>query len=265
MVTITADKTALAAFIIVASPAIYSAIPKNKAQTKEIFDRLGRNVKLNISETEKLLLTANLDMPVEQFNGLRLGLMLLGVALIPLFMLFNAWMLGLLIAGAGYMLPVFWLKNKATARKQALRKQMPTFLMFFSCALTAGADTLRAFKESAAKAGEPIKSEVEKLLNEINAGKPIAEAIMDMANRVDLDEMHTLAKTIAQSYRYGSELAEDMKNQSIQFRAARRFDAMETANKLTVKLIFPVLIFMLVPCLIAIGFPAGVALMNAFK
>lgn len=262
---ISADKAALASFLIVIGPTVYSKLPKNKTQTKEVFDRLGSRLKTESSELQKLLLTADIDFTAEQFNGIRMGLALAGIVLIPLLALFNIWWLGLVLFLAGFTMPVMWLKNKANARKQELRKQLPTFLMFFSCALTAGADTLRAFKESAVRAGDPIKSEIEKLLNEIGTGKPIAEAITDMAARIDLDEMTTLAKTITQSFRYGSELAQDMKNQSVQFRAARRFDAMETANKLTVKLIFPVLIFMLVPCLIAIGFPAGVALMNAFK
>ena len=263
---ISPGKAALAAFVVVAAPSVYSYFPKNRKQAKEVFYRLGTRLPKDASEgVTKLLKAAGVDLPPEQFAGTRIGLAFLGIVLIPVLALFGAWWLGLMLAAAGYLLPLVWLKSKANARRQALRKQLPTFLMFFSCALTAGADTLKAFKESALRVGEPLKGEVETLLSEIGAGKPLSEAVTDMAERVDLDEMRALAKTIAQSFKYGSELALNMREQSVQFRAARRFDAMEAANKLTVKMIFPVLIFMLVPCLVAIGFPAGVALMNAFK
>ena len=261
-----AGRAALLVSIAVMAPSIYRAIPKSKKEAEDVINRLGVQVKQDtLSKTAHKLKLAGSTQTPEEFHGTKLGLDGLGLLSTLIWAILGLWYLGPLLAGALYFYPDLRLNRQINERRTAIRKDMSTFLMFFSCALAAGADQRKALKESAIRLGGPIKEEIETVLLEVSAGKPISEAMFDMAERTDLDEMRAIAKTISQSMRYGSSLAEDMKEQAAQMRTARRYDSMEAANKLTVKLIFPVLIFMLLPCLIAIGFPAAVVLLEAFK
>lgn len=123
----------------------------------------------------------------------------------------------------------------------------------------------RALREASLRIGGPIAEEVEKALTEEGSGKPISEALMDMAERCDIDDFRSLAKQISQSFRYGSSLAESIKDHSEQIRLNRRYEIMEAANKLSIKLIFPVLIFILLPTMVVILYPVVVSLMQVLR
>ena len=173
--------------------------------------------------------------------------------------------LAALLVPFAYWIPSAWLDARASTRKSKIRISLADFTIYLSTAVASGAPVTRALKEAADGTGGPLAEEVEKALKENASGRSITEALTDMAERCDVDELRSLVRTIVQSYRYGSPLAETMRQYSAQMSLVRRFETMEQANKLSVKLIFPVLMFMLIPCLIIIGYPAVVSCLEAFK
>lgn len=264
------DTSIAAALLVgtaVALPALWNITPRDKNQLKEILTRTG--VKWSSEEERgalgRKLVQAGLDIPPAMFAGLRVALSSGFVILcLPLMLLGLDLFWIILLSPALYFLPGIWLNGKVAERKSAVRQSLADFSVLFSTALAAGADLILALREAASGVGGPIAAELDHALREHGVGRNINDALMDMAERLDVDELRSLVRTIVQSYRYGTPLAQTMLDHSEQLRTVRRFEVMEAAGKLTVKLTIPVLIFMLVPCMIALGFPAAIALIEAF-
>ena len=77
-------------------------------------------------------------------------------------------------------------------------------------------------------------------------------------------EINSLISTLNQIYVQGAPASEKMKEYAEQIRMSKRYEIMDAAGKLQIRLIFVVTFFMLIPLLMVIGYPALVALMSAF-
>lgn len=265
------DKAAISALLIggtVLLPAVGAGISRSQVSAQEVLCRTG--VRWSSEEERsalaRKLAQAGLDVKPEWFAGLRLALS--GgfvVACLPLLLLGMDFFWLILLAPVLYFLPGIWLNGKISDRKSAVRMSLADFSIYLSTALSAGADVQTALREAANGTGGPISQEVGRALKEAGLGRNIADVLLEMAERVDVDELRSLVRTIVQAYRYGAPLAETMRAHAEQMRTVRRFEVMEAAGKLTVKLTVPVMVFMLLPCLIALGYPALVSLMKAFQ
>ncbi len=248
-------------------PSLGKVVPANKARVSEVFCRTG----LRFSSAEerdrlaKKLAQAGIKEKPEWFLGLRLSLV--GgflVLFIPMLLVGTDLFWLVLFAPLLYLVPGIWLNGRISKRKSEIRLALADFTLFLSTALSAGSDIRLALWEAAEGAGGALREEVERALLESSTGKRLADALDEMADRCDVDELRTLARVLNQALRYGSSLAEIMRAYSEQMRTVRRFEIMEAANKLSVKLVLPVLLFILGPCMIALGYPALVALLKAF-
>lgn len=217
------------------------------------------------------LVQAGVDTTPEYLYGMK-AILASGTILISfLFMMMFStnWLSLALIAPILYFIPDLWLNKKRAARQGMIKMSLSDFAKWLAVALTAGTNLLTALSE-AAKAiaskpgGIPLRDEVELTIKDHNAGKPLVESLYDMAIRTDVEELNSLVSTINQAYLQGAPLAETVSAYSSQMRMVRKFEAMEQAGKLSIKLIPIVLVFILVPILIVIGYPAVYSLMQAF-
>ncbi|MGB9849113.1 MAG: type II secretion system F family protein [Moorellaceae bacterium] len=249
----------------VAMPALSRLLPRNREQFNDLFCRTGLRW---ASEEERNALAmkiarAGLSFTAEWFAGLRLCLVAAYILLCLFLMLMGTDMFWvMLFAPLPYVLPGVWLDGRVASRKSAIRLSLADFTVLLSTALSAGADPALALREAAGGVGGPLAAEVERALMENASGRGLVDALTDMAERCDVDELRALVRTITQAYRYGAPLADSMRAYASQMRTVRRFESMEAASKMSVKIIFPVVIFMLVPALVAIMYPAVVSLLQ---
>lgn len=238
----------------------------NRVRASEVFCRTG--LKLSSSEEQsslaKKLAQAGIKEKPEWFLGLRFslvgGFLVLYIPL--LFMGADIFWL-VLLAPILYFVPNAWLNSRIARRKSEIRLALADFTLFLSTALSAGSDIRLALREAAGGAGGALQEEVERALLESSTGKRLSDALDEVADKCDVDELRTLARVLNQALRYGSSLAEVMQAHSEQMRTARKFEIVEAANKLSVKLVVPVLLFILGPCMIVLGYPAVVGLLKA--
>ena len=263
-----ADQALLAAALAaaaVAAPVLSWVSPRNREQFNDLFCRTGLRW---ASEEERNALAmkivrAGLGFSAEWFAGLRLCLVAAYILLCLFLMLAGTDMFWLvLFAPLPYVLPGVWLDGRVAARKSAIRLSLADFTVLLSTALAAGADPALALKEAAGGVGGPLAAEVDRALREYAAGRGLVDALTAMAERCDVDELRALVRTITQAYRYGAPIADAMRAYASQMRTVRRFESMEAASRLSVRMIFPVVIFMLVPTIVAIMYPAAVSLLK---
>ncbi len=229
---------------------------QKKAQLEAVLATLGGriNPKPGSSQTRQLLMHAG-------YRGAQAPMILLGVqvtsaalALIGVLLLGTLVRLGLtqllFIAGVGGLLgwtvPNLFVSLKARRRQDDLRVALPDTLDLMVVCVEAGLALNQAIVRVAEEIDRvsPYMSEELTVVNlEIRAGTPRDEALRHLAERTGVDDIKALVSMLLQTDRFGTSIADALRVHSDTLRVKRRQRAEEAAAKLTVKLIFPLLIF----------------------
>lgn len=151
----------------------------------------------------------------------------------------------------GWMLPRFVLKKKIAARGTNIRLSLPDALDLLVICVEAGLGLDQAMQRVALelKSVHPaLCGELELLGLEMRAGVPRAEALKNLSQRCDVDDLRSLAAVLIQTDRFGTSVALALRVQSEALRTERRQRAEEAAAKLTIKML-PVLALFIFPAI----------------
>jgi len=164
----------------------------------------------------------------------------------------------------GFYLPEKWLADMTRVRNLKLLKRLPFFLDIVTMAVESGMNLSSALQKSVEKMPPgPLLVEINRLLREVRAGKARADALRDMAARLDFGAMNSLVSALVQGELMGSSLGPILRAQAEQRRTERFQRAEKLALEAPVKMLFP-LIFFIFPCtFLVIAFPIVTQLMNS--
>jgi tight adherence protein C len=98
-----------------------------------------------------------------------------------------------------------------------------------------------------------LAGELRTVTTEMRAGKPRIEAFKNFAARTGVEDVRALVTMLIQTDRFGTNVADALRTQSDESRTKRRQEAEERANKVGVKLVFP-LVLCLFPALYVVCF-----------
>lgn len=173
-----------------------------------------------------------------------------------------------LVGGAaflGYMLPTFVLERLVAARQERLRHALPDALDLLVVSVEAGLGLDQALQNVAqeiAIAHKDLADELSLVALEVRAGKRRADALRNLADRTGERELRNLVAALVQTDRFGTSLAESLRTHADFMRIQRRQEAEERANKVGVKLVFPIF-FCILPSMFIIA--GGPAMIQIFK
>lgn len=151
----------------------------------------------------------------------------------------------------GYMLPGVWLSRQIEKRKKQIANGLPDALDLLIVCLEAGMGLDQGIAKSAeelAVSHPPLAEELATITTEIRAGKPRMEAFKNFAERTKVDDVRQLVSVLVQTDRFGTSIAQALRIQAEVSRTQRRQRAEERAQKVGVKLVFP-LVFCLFPAM----------------
>lgn len=179
----------------------------------------------------------------------------------------RSWILTALAAAIGYFAPSLFLDYKTAQRKKVIGNGLPDALDLFVVCLEAGS----SLDQAIVKAGNeleiayPALAEELRMLNlETRAGKPRLEAFRNLAARTGVDDVRALVTMLVQTDKFGTSLGQALRTQAASARTKRRQRAEERAQKIGVKLVFP-LVFMLFPAFyVVILGPAVIQFIRVF-
>jgi tight adherence protein C len=115
------------------------------------------------------------------------------------------------------------------------------------------------------RAHPAISDELEVVVLEQRAGRPRADAWRHMAERTDVDVVRNLVSLLVQSEQFGTSIAKSLRTHSDTLRTQRIQEVEELAAKTTIKLIFPLVLFIF-PCLFLVTLgPAVILMAESFK
>jgi tight adherence protein C len=210
----------------------------------------------NISEMRRLFIRAGYRSPkaLPLFFGLKvlLALSLFGAALVgKLFFWQNLPPTGLTYISIifpiiGFYLPNLWIKWRIADRREKIQRGLPDALDLMVVCVEAGTGLDAALSRTAEemkKSYSTLAEELGLVILEIRAGKQRQEALKNLAWRTDLEDLSNLTTLLIQTERFGTSIAQALRVHSDFMRVKRFQRAEELAQKMPIKLIFPLALF----------------------
>jgi tight adherence protein C len=171
-------------------------------------------------------------------------------------------------AGVGFMLPDFWLSRQTSLRQKRIRNGLPDALDLLIVCLEAGSSIDQAIVKASEElqlAHPDLADELRLVTTETRAGKPRLEALKNFAERTRVDDVRSLVTMLVQTERFGTSLAQALRTHAETSRTKRRQRAEERAQKVGVKMVFPLVFFLFPALYIVILGPAVVKFVQFFS
>ena len=202
------------------------------------------------------------------FLGSRLAFPAVFGVLIALLVSNNTIMYFIIAVGVGFFLPDFWLNWSIKKRRERIRLSLPDGLDFLAICLEAGLGLDQGIIRLGQELGVSHPALAEELLQinfEQRAGVPRITAWRGFADRVDLEMVRSFVAMLIQTDRFGTPLSKSLGTFSDALRTQRRQKAEEMAAKTTIKLLFPLALFIAPAMGIVLLGPAALSLVKNFK
>ncbi|AQV01028.2 hypothetical protein B2D07_09780 [Desulfococcus multivorans] len=152
------------------------------------------------------------------------------------------------LAYVGLYLPEIWIDLKITKRKDLIAKGLPDALDLMVVCVEAGMDLNAAMNKVAEEIHltcPPLSEELRMMSLEMRAGKSRQKALRNLGMRVGLSAMDNLVTMLIQTDKFGTSSAQALRVYSDTFRTKRFAVAEEKAAKLGVKILFPLIFFIM--------------------
>jgi tight adherence protein C len=163
-------------------------------------------------------------------------------------------LLTLTLAIVGFLLPSYWLYFVMKKRQTTIFHSLPDIHDLLTVCVEAGLSLdagLIRVTETPQFDKDPLANEIRIATRETRAGKPRIDALKDMAERTQVEDVKSFVIMLGQTEKFGTSLGQALRVHADSLRTKRRQLAEEAAAKTTIKLIFP-LAFFIFPALLVV-------------
>ncbi|GAB2834636.1 type II secretion system F family protein [Lentzea nigeriaca] len=166
-------------------------------------------------------------------------------------------------AVVGFFLPDVLVHNAAVKRQALMSKELADVLDMLTVCVEAGLGFDAAVSQVARNTSGPLSVEFSRMLQEMQLGKSRVEALRALSGRTTVDAVHTFASSLIQASELGIPTARVLHEQAGEIRVKRRQAAEEKAQKVPVKILFPLLLCIFPALFIIIIGPAGIEIYDS--
>ena len=164
----------------------------------------------------------------------------------------------------GYYGPNLFLYQKGYDRTQKMERALPDALDLLTISVEAGLGFDAALSQVARNTDGPLAAEFARVLQEMQIGLGRSHALRAMGERSTLPDLRAFTSAMVQADAFGIPVGQVLRVQSSEMRIKRRQKAEEAAQKIPVKIMIPLVMFILPSLFIAVIGPAVIGLMGAF-
>ena len=244
--------------------------PALKERIEQALDPLSKAIPLSEGEQSRArrwLIQAGYreERHLTIYVGSRLACALAAFGLVVASSGFNSPVLLVSVTAFGFFLPRFVLKRIIANRQRRIKLGLPDALDLTVICVEAGL----ALDQAMMRVGQdlhhahPELSDEFHMVNlEMRAGKPRAEALRNLVERTGVDDIRSLVGTLIQTDRFGTSVAQALRVHSDSLRTERRQRAEEQAAKTTIKMVLPLVLFVLPSILFVTLGPAVIQLVR---
>ncbi|MDE3186934.1 MAG: type II secretion system F family protein [Acidobacteriota bacterium] len=238
----------------------------------EQFERVIPRSDAEVSVIQKRLILAGFrkDAAVKIFYGTKViaPLLLLGIAVITGLARQSPFFILIACLGLGFLIPDFWLGKLITRRQASVRRGLPDVLDMLVICVEAGLSLDQATARTSVEMqqSQPVLSdELGVVALEQRAGTPRSDAWKHLADRTGVDNVRNLVSMLVQSEQFGTSIAKTLRVHSDTLRIKRVQEIEEKAAKLSVKLLFPLALFIFPSLFLVVLGPAAISMSDSFK
>ncbi len=176
--------------------------------------------------------------------------------------------LGAAAAIGGWLMPLMMVNFKLKQHRQSVATALPDALELLAICVSVGLSLEAAFQRVAAeiKLSSPaLADEFSLTWAEISISPSRDQALLNMATRVNLPAVRSVIGTLIQSLRFGTPLAQSLRNAASEMRNHQMIEMEERANRLPAMLTVPVMLFIMPTMFLIVGGPAAIRMMDMFQ
>jgi tight adherence protein C len=178
-------------------------------------------------------------------------------------------LMGIVWMGAlGWVGPTFYVRRRLKGRQKEVQLALPDMLDMLVVCVEAGLGLNQALVRVADEIDHvsEVMSEQLTMINlEMRAGTAREEALKNFAERTGLADIRSLVSMLVQTDRFGTSVAHALRVHSDTMRTKRRQRAEEAAAKTTIKLVFPLVLFVFPAMFVVVLGPSAIAIFRAFS
>jgi tight adherence protein C len=210
----------------------------------------------------------NKSNPIVVFYGSKILLAILLPIVFYLVLIFFHFVSGtmifvmmLILALVGFYLPEVWVHTTITARQNRIREAFPDALDLLVVCVEAGMGLDQAIKrvsEELKQRNKIISEEFGQMSLEMRAGRSRQDAMRNLALRTGVEDVKSLVTLLIQTDKFGTSIAQALRVHASSMRTKRRQRAEEMAAKLPVKLLIPLILFILPSLFVIIIGPGAI-------
>ena len=164
-----------------------------------------------------------------------------------------------------FFLPDVMIHSRAHERQEAIMLSLPDTLDQMTIAVEAGLGFDSAMAKAARGGEGPLAEELIRVLQDMSIGRTRRECSLSSIAGTSSEDLRRFVRAIIQADAYGVAIGDVLRVQAGEMRTKRRQRAEEQAQKITVKILFP-LIFCLLPVMfIVILTPAVLGIVETFS
>jgi tight adherence protein C len=172
--------------------------------------------------------------------------------------------LTVLITVVGYFVPDLLLYSRGLERQTAIGLELPDTLDQMLIAVEAGL----GFEAAMTRAGEngkgPLADELIRTLQDMRVGMSRKHAYQALSRRTNVPDLNAFVRAVVQADAYGISISAVLRTQAKEMRVKRRQRAEEKAMQIPVKVLFPLMLFILPVLFIAVLGPTVITVMTNF-
>lgn len=167
-----------------------------------------------------------------------------------------ALVLAVACAAAGFFVPDLLIYNAGVKRQDAIARSLPDSMDLLTISVEAGLGFDAALAQVARNTEGPLAGEFMRVLQEMQIGKSRSEAFRSLSERTNVSELRQFVSSLVQADQFGIPVATVLREQSKELRLKRRQRAEEKAQKVPVKIMGPLVLFIFPVLFIVILGPA---------
>jgi tight adherence protein C len=164
---------------------------------------------------------------------------------------------GLLGAAVGFFMPDVVVYDLSERRQVKIRHTLPDILDTLIVSVEAGLGFDAALAQVTRYGRGPLAGEFARVLQEMQIGRSRVDALRALSRRTNIAELRSFCAIVVQATELGVPIANVLREQAKEMRVRRRQRAEEMAQKVPVKILFP-LIFCLFPAVFIVVLGPGV-------
>ncbi len=224
-------------------------------------------------KVRKYILTSGLSRELNEDEFI--GLQVLWGFMFPIFLwilnfsleLGLPWYSVILLGLIGFYLPQIHAKGEKKKRELSVRGDLPFFIDLLALSVEAGLDFFSAIQKIVDKSseGSVLADELGTVLKDTKVGASKSQALKDMAERLDMNEITSFVAVLVDAESTGASIAQVLKDQSVQMRLERFVRAEKAGAKASQTILLPLMFFILPAVFIMVFGPVAISMMYGKK